>query len=51
MQVNHGTVYLLGVAQNEEELERVLYIASRTSGVGTVVNYVTLKSDPRRNAE
>lgn len=51
VQVNHGTVYLLGVAQNEEELERVLYIASRTSGVGTVVNYVTLKSDPRRNAE
>lgn len=48
-QVCDGIVYLLGVAQDEQELEKVLYIASNVHGVSKVVNHVILKSDPRRN--
>ncbi len=43
-----GTVYLLGVAQNREEMERVLNHARNLSYVLQVVNHVILKTDPRR---
>lgn len=43
-----GTVYVMGLAQNEEELERVLAVASRVKGVKQVISHVRLKTDPRR---
>jgi len=47
--VVHGVVYLMGVAQNQEELERVVAHAQRVNGVKRVENYVVLKDDPIRN--
>ena len=43
-----GTVHLLGVAQDRDELKRVLGHARHLSYVRNVVNHVILKSDPRR---
>lgn len=40
-----GVVYLMGVAQNKEELDRVSSIASQVSGVKKVVSYVRLKEE------
>lgn len=42
-------VYIMGIAQNQEELNRVTYVASTTQYVTKVVSYVQLKDDPRRN--
>jgi osmotically-inducible protein OsmY len=42
------TVYVMGIAQNQEELDKVTYIASTTSYVQKVVSYVRMKDDPRR---
>jgi osmotically-inducible protein OsmY len=47
--VVHGVVYLMGVAQNEEELDRVVTHAQHVTGVKRVENYVVLKDDPIRN--
>lgn len=47
--VNEGVIYLMGIAQSEAELERVLSYARDISGVRGVVNYVRLRNDPRRN--
>ncbi len=41
-------VYLMGIAQNQEELNRATNIASTTSYVQRVVSYVRLKDDSRR---
>lgn len=41
-----GVVYLLGIAQDRGELERVLAHARSISGVQRVVSYVRLKTDP-----
>jgi osmotically-inducible protein OsmY len=46
--VNHAVVYLLGIAQDDHELQRALKIASTVKGVKRVVNHVILKDDPRR---
>lgn len=46
--VNNNIVYILGIAQNEDEMQRVLYIASNGKGVSKVMNYIILKNDPRR---
>ena len=46
--VNDGVVYLLGLAQNQEELDKALAIASNVSGVKKVENYVLLKDERRR---
>lgn len=46
--VVNGTVYLMGIAQNEAELERVVGHARETSNVKRVVSYIVLKDDPRR---
>ncbi len=43
-------VYLMGIAQDQAELDRVTYIASTISYVQRVVSYVQLKDDPRRGA-
>jgi osmotically-inducible protein OsmY len=44
----NGTVYLLGVAQDQEELDRVLNIARNVKYVRRVVSHVLMKDDPRR---
>ena len=43
-----GTVYLLGIAQNEQELERVALHARTIPGVKRVVSHVQLKNSPER---
>jgi osmotically-inducible protein OsmY len=43
-----GTVHLLGVAQDPDEMEKVLAHARNLSSVRRVVNHVILKTDSRR---
>lgn len=43
-----GTVYLLGVAQSQEELDRVFQVARNVPDVKAVVSHVLLVDDPRR---
>ena len=47
----NGTVYLLGIAQSEDELKRVKAHASSIGGVRDVVSHVVMKDDPRRPAK
>lgn len=47
--VNEDVIYLMGLAQNETELDRVIAYARDISGVRGVVNHVRMKNDPRRN--
>jgi len=49
-EVVHGVIYLLGVAQNQAELDRVLNIARNIADVKKVVSHVLLKDDPKRFA-
>lgn len=44
----NGVVYLLGIAQTQEELDHVVNHARNISGVQRVVSYVRLKDDPKR---
>jgi len=44
-----GVIYLMGIAQNEEELRRVTGHARNLAYVRRVVSYVRLKDDPRRH--
>ena len=46
--VVHGVVYLMGVAQTQEEIDRVVAHAQSIGGVVRVENYVVLKDDPVR---
>ncbi len=48
VEVVNNVVYLMGIAQNEEELNKVTYIASITPYVKQVVSHVILKDDQRR---
>lgn len=41
-------VYIMGIAQDQGELDRATYVASTTNSVQRVVSYVRLKDDPRR---
>lgn len=41
----NGTVYLMGVAQDQGELDRVINLARNTSGVKDVISYVRIKTD------
>ena len=43
-----SVVYIMGIAQDDGELERVIAHARDISGVKKVVNHVRLRSDPRR---
>jgi osmotically-inducible protein OsmY len=43
-----GTIYLMGVAQNQAELQRVIDHARDISYVRGVVSFVRLKNDPAR---
>lgn len=47
----NGVVYLLGVAQNQAELDKVLEIARNIRYVRRVVSHVLMKDDPRRFRE
>ena len=46
----NGVVYLLGIAQSQEELDRATGHARNISGVAKVVSYVVLKDDPKRKS-
>ncbi|HAH10705.1 MAG TPA: hypothetical protein DCL54_15445 [Alphaproteobacteria bacterium] len=46
----NGVVYIMGIAQNERELDYVLQHASGVRGVKQVVNYAITKDDPRRQS-
>ncbi|CAL7959738.1 hyperosmotically inducible periplasmic protein [Alphaproteobacteria bacterium] len=46
--VSDSVVYLLGIAQTQEELNQALLISSGTNGVQKIVTHVILKDDPRR---
>lgn len=48
IRVVDGVVYLLGVAQDQAELDRVLRTIRALPGVRGIVNHVLLKDDPRR---
>ena len=46
--VVHGVVYLMGVAQDQGEVDRVIAHANSVNNVKRVENYVVLKDDPLR---
>jgi len=46
----NGVIYLLGIAQDQEELERVIAHARNIPRVRKVVSHVVLKDDVRRGA-
>jgi osmotically-inducible protein OsmY len=48
--VVNGVVYLMGIAQNQEELDRVVAHARDIGNVKRVVNHVVLKNDPHRQS-
>jgi osmotically-inducible protein OsmY len=43
-----GVIYLLGVAQSREELDKVVNVARNISGVKRVANHVLMRDDPAR---
>jgi osmotically-inducible protein OsmY len=47
--VTDSVVYLLGIAQNSAERDRVVAHARDVRGVKRVINHIRLKTDPRRN--
>ncbi len=47
--VSRGVVYLLGVARDQVELDRVINSARSTAGVEKVVSHVLYQGDPSRN--
>lgn len=47
--VVEAVVYLMGIAQSDAELQRVIAHARDVADVKRVVSHVRLKSDPRRN--
>src|SRR5258708_4132827 len=48
VEVVNGVIYLLGVAQNQTELDKVLEIARNLANVKKVVSHVILRDDPKR---
>lgn len=46
----NGVIYLMGIAQNEVELERVTNHARELAGVRRIISHVRMKDDPRRKA-
>lgn len=46
--VNLGTVYIMGIAYQQAELDRIVDYARDIRGVRAVVNHALLKDDPRR---
>lgn len=48
-ETNKGTIYMIGVARDQEELDRAINHARNISYVRDVVSYVRLRSDVRPN--
>lgn len=48
IEVVNGVVYLMGIAQDADELNTVTNIASTVKGVEKVVSHVRIKNDPSR---
>jgi osmotically-inducible protein OsmY len=46
--VENGVIYILGVAQNQGELDRVLNIARNIKNVKKVISHVIMRDDPKR---
>lgn len=46
--VENGVIYIMGIAQNQDELDRVMAYARDIDGVKKVINNVILKSDVSR---
>ncbi len=44
----NGTIYLMGIAQNQKEIDRVIAIAREVPNVVEVVSHVITKNDPSR---
>ena len=44
----NGTIYLMGIARDQAELDRVTGFARSIAGVREVVSHVRLRDDPRR---
>jgi len=44
----NGTIYILGIAQNQSEIDMVTSHASTISGVERVISYAITKDDPSR---
>jgi osmotically-inducible protein OsmY len=42
-QVINGTVYIIGIAQDEREMQRVLWLVRRVSGVKRVLSFIEVK--------
>lgn len=51
VETHDGIVYLLGVARNTAELERIAQIASETKGTKEVISYVTVAGIPSTISE
>lgn len=45
IQTVNGIVYVIGIAKNQDELDLVLDIVSRASGVKKVINYVEVRDE------
>jgi osmotically-inducible protein OsmY len=50
VEVINGVAYILGIAQDDQELESAEQVAGKVGGVKRVVSHVILKTDLRRNA-
>lgn len=48
VEVVNGVVYLMGIAQDQAELDKAAYLASTTPRVTQVISHVVLKDDQRR---
>ena len=48
LDVVDSVIYIMGLAQDQAEMDRVIAQASDISGVKRVVNHILLKSDPHR---
>ena len=46
-----GIIYLLGIAQNQDEINRVMEYARNLRYVRGVVSHVLLKDDPNRYSQ
>lgn len=46
----NGVVYIMGIAQDQDELDRVIAHARDIGGVTRVVNHAVLKTDPTRTS-
>jgi osmotically-inducible protein OsmY len=48
--VDNGVIYLLGIAQSKDEIDRVIAYARAIDGVRRVANHIILKTDPSRSS-